>query len=339
MKLDCLDKILGLSENPCFENVEGFEECNVSISGQYALSDKYIPLLDPCCDPQKYFELLKKAKAQGISDLLRDLMHGLGKTTSKNLSTYCSTFGKPSNNSPMVGCVGDYVGFYFESKQQKGTIVKLSERIGLQINGPIQDYTVGLYCADDGFTTPLETVVITTGNGNIAYVPIDWTVQGDKQYQIKYDRQGNRPYDIKFDCGCSASNIAEYAHYMKYGGVADKSCDNYTNGLIVDFCLCCNPLDFLCQQSEWWWCNTDFGLYFTMVMQGYITRCFNALINKEKGLIGRNINKEEIKFAQMALGRTLPKHIKELCSTFPFELTDCIKCLESQKLKVKSNLL
>lgn len=283
--LTCLETLIGLSQNNCACNTSGRPATyNTSLSGLFM--DDYehgIPYVFPNsakdCGDNNVWDVLQKARYEGINDFITYLFLGLGKNLNHHVNGFAGEFGevnKRTNNTPDTGVTKALAGHTVIPHVYKGASIKFKKVwLAISLAG---DYDIEIYDLKD-LTTPVRTATIThPGN----YVHAGVNITGDPLplseagkpiiYAVAYNRGAGVPLNYTYYCGCGENYKPSWmkAKYMEsYGFNIDAMNELYINapgcnrtftgGLITEWELICDPADWICKQDETFWKSTPWG--------------------------------------------------------------------------------
>lgn len=346
---DCLDGLLGLTQNDC----ECYEDdrptdFNESSSGYYITDSQYgIPLkntvfaAEKCTsDGQNIWEVMQQARDEAKRDLCSDLKKGIY-TLNERYKRFDEAVGQKKGNAFTVR---SYAGQKWKAKKAINGASFCTSKISVGVNftGTV---TVNLYDITDvpenqySTLTPLKTVDVDTIANQ--WVTVDFendlkTVEDNclKEYLFLYELPAGSAYiENKFACcGNKPKWKAQIDTQGVYGDSADLlSCKSrYGGGLSVQTSYACDGLDWICKLDQ------IKGHDFTDVLGATLLfKTVAKLINR----IERNgqvnyftvLSPEKMTKTRHTSISNYRNNLQFIIENIPGNLSDCFKCAEKIK--------
>lgn len=281
MSKDCLHNIIGLSTSdcPCIGERDDMYS-NESLSGkyvddfQYGIGLKISQSIQDCNEAGNAWKMMSLAREAAVDEFITHMQVALSdgyKNRFNNYNSYFGEFGK-SGNANRTG-LKQYAGVVFQARKRYDNLKININSIHLGINS-MDDYDINIIRCTDGATVHTQTITVgsmMTGNANVDISLPLFEVSGNAiKYAFVYDTKGNKPKDYKYHCGCGSvpkpiwmDDRTLGAKGFSVSNISDvcsvSSSSLYTNGLIINFTLTCDLLDYLCDQDEAFWCDNKFG--------------------------------------------------------------------------------
>lgn len=342
----CLNEIIGLSVNdcPCTEGGRPLNY-NVSLSGYYIDNLQFgIPINFPNtaleCGQNNVWELLERARIEGLNEFITDFMLSLYSNRKGIKGFSGSICDNHKANAPITSITKDYLGKTLVSAKLKGAVFILS-RVCLIV--------------DKNITTDIQ-IYSSQNNALLATIPITTTANFDScvdlttplslpltdkygipiNYHIVYDRKTALPLNAPADCGCYGT-VKEWKEYFSiqsfetdslpyYAPTAEKCATNeYCNGLSVAGTITCDPLAWLCQQTEF---KTDIFLrtMSKLIMIYSVNKFISALLRNPNTAFASISSIEMMQSRLQQNAEMIPDTMNWLAQNMPIDASDCFTC-------------
>jgi hypothetical protein len=337
--MECLEKIIGLSnrECNCVDSVPA--EFNESQSGLY-IDDMFeaLPIFNiqgalNCED--EIWNVFKQARTEAIRDFSTDLIGEMAIRHKSAMNSFLGIIGDTDAANKILTINKPLKGAILKAKQNTAPSAMITvEGVGLFLNKS-GTYTVNLY--NQNFGTPLKSWTLEVTEkvpAHILTTPINLPF-GNKYgqmntYYFVYESQGSEPFNVKFHCGCSTKPVwTDYLHHGPYQQdtlVAQKVSDNKpTNGVSIYGKVTCGN-SWLC--SDWDYANDSWARTMAKCLQhSAILKTLQYCINTD------NINKFTLLNDEEDLSSKMDYYITQiqgrmnyLTSTVPSPASGCWQC-------------
>jgi|DEB0MinimDraft_4_1074332.scaffolds.fasta_scaffold25200_2 hypothetical protein len=279
---DCLIPIVGLSNTECpCHSAAGVVDYQQGTSSEYIDDTEHcvtlnFPLTEIDCESSDIWALLTRARSKGVTNFIASYLQHLNSTMTNKFSGYSDHVGqRPSNfyalNTLTVSDTA--VGFYWTPTIYKGVYQHI-DKVYLTIN-TVGTYTVNLINTDEPDVVLHSVDIVVTKAGVRKGVDFNYRVSLEDinrpvVYALYYERTSEKPYNVKFSCGCGSDPAWMKRGYMvprgfKIDDITALDIDtlftsDYTHGLEVDYSFQCSALDWLCNQGDEFWTETEYGI-------------------------------------------------------------------------------
>lgn len=338
--LDCLENVIGLSENPCpcLEPVPTSE----SLSGLY-VDDKScgVPLgmIPKDCSTGSIWDYIKQAKKEGIRAFISDFQMGISQVQKTVYNPFKGVIGSamPTSNAHVSD---SHVGIWFESCGVKGSTMKI-KCVGLAMDCD-GDFDIELFASNQ--VDPILTVPISVTRNKKVIVDLEepltvplFDSKGRKiKYCLLYDRKGCTPKLTKFHCGCGGSKPKFY-NYLNMGGVTGNGTDKSQltdcapngksmHGLCLDVELKCAGIDWLCDVSKDDWCNDPFFASVAKTIQYYAIKFLAKSMANNYASFQIQCDLKQLYNKQTEANNAIAHRMDWLRENIPADRTDCYIC-------------
>lgn len=275
--LSCLEHLIGLAQNNCPCNVQG-RPANYaeSLSGlfmddyEHGIADVFSKTAKGCGDGSMW-DVLQKARYEGVNDGVTYLLKAIGQNLNRFVDGFSGAFGEVNSrtsNTSDTSCRKDIVGHTVSPNVYNGASIKFKKIwLALDLAGT---YDVNIHDMAD-LSTPVTTVSIVHPGGNKMVgveVADGYRIQPLSEagqpisYCVSYERNGALPLNYTYYCGCGDQYKPTWMKnkYMVSNGfcvdsldeiIPGSSCCNrlFTGGLIVEWEMLCDPMQWLCSRS------------------------------------------------------------------------------------------
>jgi len=351
---------MSLSECPCLPEISGYS--NDSLSGQYidniehGINLKLNSSSD--CGEGSIWDVMSSARDEAIEDFATYFNIALSKYQVPRYIGYQGFFGEKSKkgNANRNGLRAINGFCIFPKKHYQGATLCIN-RIAIGING-MDDYDIQILRLDGEVPTVVETVTVTvdsTFEGSVSTnisLPISDEYGRPICYALAYDTKGNKPKDYKYHCGCSS---VPKPNWMKdkivnakgfsvanFANVNRSSCtSDYTNGLIADFSIKCDPFDWLCDQDDDFWKCNNFGRVLAKVLVLMTnSKLAHRIVNMEQPDFYSLLSKEHLYGKIKKYNRLVEELIDYLVTDgLPEQMKCCLVCNPKRSLGFKKQAI
>lgn len=312
------------------------------------------------CADGSVWDVMQKAKVEGINDAVTHLLLAIGKNRNKFVDGYAGDFGeinRKRTNSVDKTCKKGFNGFTFTPNVYKGASLKLKKVwLGLDLAG---DYIVNIHDITD-LTTPVASFTVshpgaysmTASTGDSVLIPLS---QGSRPitYVVSYARGASFPLDITFYCGCGENYKPQWmkSKYFEASGfcvddlasvIPNASCCNkkITGGLILEWEMVCDPGAWMCQQDKTFWNSTQWGRVAAKASQLIITsKSISAVIDSGKTNYYTMTSSEDLAAKRQKFTELAMELFDYLGSNMPDHVSHCWKCKADSDFRKNSIII
>lgn len=346
----CLTNVIGLSNSscPCWEEetLGNFAELNESHSDRYVNNPKFTPAQLPFsnkptdCQTGGIWDVLQQARLEGINDFIDRYCIELERRQKKSFDNFTGTIGMTRDASP-CRVQYDWAGFCINPNIHKGASICLNGGCSwIETSEPIELCVVNM----NDPSTVLATATITNGKDS----PLEFTgtttlplsKNGKKQrYCLLYNAENiSSAYSFEPHCGCGSVpkpgwmakglfSVSGIQTNDKENLNQNYTLNNQLHGLLVDFTIKCDGVEWMCNVDEDFWCNTKFGRAASTAMVLYANVCLTQLLMKPGGVNFNSLVKPESMYKHMGyLNKQLDSIMPFLVERIPEDISDCYYC-------------
>jgi hypothetical protein len=360
---DCLDNIIGLTENDCScwddDQPADFTTINGSETGFYITDPEYgFEPLDAvysaidCGNGDNIFDILVKARTKAIK-AFREMLSAQLRNLYRNKATGNVLIGRLVKSGTVRG-VKDYVGIELRPLPHRyGELTIQRLHLGIDTDGDvdviIKSNDAEFLTSSPDFTTVTTTITAVAnqfvehdfGSSPIVLPFYNERRAQDLKYWIYYELPtGAKPLNNNYKC-CGRQNI--WANSMYAGGVQSDDGDlwqgfgGYAYGLSLDGFIGCNATDSLCDLEE-------LNGYDTKEVVGRAIQVKAAVTLISIILDSSQLNrftlkpKEELWGRRNKLNALFGDYVKWIASNLPDEAVTCLECKENRRFR-RQNIL
>lgn len=355
--LDCLETVVGIttSECPCVDDPANPENLDVSLSG-YFIDDMELspPLVYPAnaleCGDDNVFEMMIKARTEGINEFFTDLLASISKYNTDRYNSWSGQIGETKKNVPLTSLLDTYIGVKIEPWDIRGAVLRLNG-FSLQLDA---DWTGDVLVLDQFFNV-LHTENVSVLAGDLTSVSLSeplklpFYVDDVRQtYYIVYDRAGAKPYNIKFDCGCGGhASYKPYRDFININGIympalAESNqgkTSSYTEGLVLNASLTCDAMDWICFRDEEYQSDPYARVVAKTIQLYSIKKLIAYILNSSKINRFTLLNREHLYGKRNHIASQIDSRLGWLAGNLPKHAEGCLQCKAGQSMVTKSILV
>lgn len=362
--MNCLDKIIGLSETvcPCFDEDKP-SDYNESKSGIFLdqLEGFNIELAGAAddCARDGIWARMERAVRNAKFDYKNNLLGCIGtnykpKIDTLNTQLAGSTFQGSAPINPMTTA---YAGIKLTPMQIKGGVL-IIKRLGLMINTTTA-VTIKIFSNVPSnnsnstliySSTPIN-LVADTFSWTALSTPLElpmWSYGTNVKYYIAYELDGSYiPKNNTKDCGCSGT-ARPYLQWMDFTGFTGNNINEPTsftdtvsaNGISIDLQIKCKTSEIICSdeyplefEDDGYALNMAYAIRFRAA-----AKLYEELLNT--GVINRYtlLNREYVAQKIGEWNTEYMNWINYLCANASFDKNDCLICRTNQNSLVKTSI-
>lgn len=361
--MECLEKIVGLSQTTCDCFDEGKpEDFNESTSGEFideldGFNLKIASGADDCARGGLW-DRLEKARDGAIVDTKKDLLSCIGKEYKSKYDLFSGQLGDTAFKD-YQNLTQSFAGIKIFPNQLKGGVFIL-KRLGILVNNSVV-VTVDVYkrngnpeIGDSTLVASYTTPGAVTGGvltWNALSTPLElpmWSYNGRIDYYIVLRLDGTfQPVDNRRDCGCGGVE-RPYLTWIDFRGVRGNDATNLNsfnettsiNGLVLDAEMKCKTAEIICNSER----PLDFeNDTFAQQIANAVrfraaVRMYNDILSSDQINRYTMLSREElmswVKFWDSSYGQC----IEYLCSIASIDANGCLECRDQTKF-TKTGLL
>lgn len=346
--LECLTRVVGLTDKQCACLGDPENEDNVSLSGKYLTDADYgvnIMLgasVADCGDGSSYDQLVKSRK-DGINEFITHF--GTATEDSKNIVLSSTRGNIGENEGTYPEATGLFHAVRLTPKVWKGASLFISE-IDLYIDIE-QEYTIQIINADEGNVVTAQTM--TAGNGNKTTFSFNVKLplsdsRGEKiTYIYGYETKGGKPTNHDLTCGCSG-RVFPWKNFFDGTGVHGSDMDTLrlegsktkrTGGMKVFYSLNCDPVGWMCDVPDSFWIDSNFGRVAALCIQLYSSiNIINRVLKSDKVNYYSTLKREDLYGLRNKYTKLVTDTVHFLAKRMPEDMSHCYQCSSSMGFEV-----